>query len=108
MTYLLVKTDYRKVSAFMLRVKVFITLKSLKQWRWSSFGNYYIHNIVEKRTYPMIPPTNPSRTAYATWAPTGDAIAYVTDNDLYVLPSASYVSVISLSTINIDLLVQVS
>jgi hypothetical protein len=65
-----------------------------KQWRWSSFGTYHVHNIAEKRTHPIVPPTNHSRTAYATWAPTGDAIAYVTDNDLYVLTSASYVLIV--------------
>ncbi|PPQ68381.1 hypothetical protein CVT25_007919 [Psilocybe cyanescens] len=70
MKYLLVKTDYRK------------------QWRWSSFGNYYVHDIAQKTTHPIIPPSNPSKTAYATWAPTGNAIAFVTENDLYILPSA--------------------
>ncbi|KAF8159267.1 dipeptidyl aminopeptidase [Crassisporium funariophilum] len=70
MNYLLIKTDYRK------------------QWRWSSYGNYYVHNIAEKTTHPIVPPSNPSKTAYATWSPTGNAIAYVTDNDLYILPSA--------------------
>ncbi|GLB41533.1 putative dipeptidyl aminopeptidase [Lyophyllum shimeji] len=67
MKYILFKANYRK------------------QWRWSTFGNYYVHNIEEKTTHPIIPPTNPSRTAYATWAPTGQSIAYVVDNDLYVL-----------------------
>ncbi|KAF5379515.1 hypothetical protein D9615_006521 [Tricholomella constricta] len=77
--YILLKTHYRK------------------QWRWSTFGNYYVHNIGEKTTHPIIPPTNPSRTAYATWAPTGQSIAYVTDNDLYILtsPSASPIRVTS-------------
>jgi len=79
MKYILLKADYRK------------------QWRWSTFGNYYVHNIAEKTTHPIIPPTNPSRTAYATWAPTGQSIAYVTDNDLYVLttPSATPIRVTS-------------
>ncbi|KAF8240208.1 hypothetical protein L208DRAFT_1420424 [Tricholoma matsutake] len=71
MRHLLLKADYRK------------------QWRWSSFGTYYVHNIAEKSTHPIGPATSRSRTAYATWAPIGDAIAYVTDNDLYVLTSAS-------------------
>ncbi|KAF9529024.1 dipeptidyl aminopeptidase [Crepidotus variabilis] len=61
---------------------------SQKQWRHSSFGNYYIHNIAEKTTRPLIEPSSPPKTAYATWAPTGSAIAYVVENDLYVLPSA--------------------
>ncbi|KAF8075245.1 dipeptidyl aminopeptidase [Lyophyllum atratum] len=77
MKYILLKADYRK------------------QWRWSSFGNYYVHNIEAKTTHPLIPPTHPSATAYATWAPTGQSIAYVTDNDLYVLtnPSATPIRV---------------
>ncbi|KAE9405389.1 dipeptidyl peptidase IV/CD26, N-terminal domain-containing protein [Gymnopus androsaceus JB14] len=69
MKHLLVKADHKK------------------QWRHSSFGNYYIHNIAEKSTHPMISPTNPPTTAYATWSPTGESLAYVTDNDLYILTS---------------------
>ncbi|KAJ3509953.1 hypothetical protein NLJ89_g4948 [Agrocybe chaxingu] len=68
--YLLIKTNYRK------------------QWRHSGFSNYYIHNIEEKRSYPVTQPSFPAQTAYATWAPTGNALAYVLDNDLYILPSA--------------------
>jgi dipeptidyl aminopeptidase len=58
-----------------------------KQWRWSSFGNYYVHNLETRSTHPIIPPTNPPTTAYATWSPTGESIAYVSSNDLYVLTS---------------------
>jgi dipeptidyl aminopeptidase B len=71
MKYLLVKADTRK------------------QWRHSSFSNYYVHNLEDHSTHPLIPPTDPPNTAYATWSPTGERIAYVTDNDLYVLPSPS-------------------
>ncbi|THU97687.1 dipeptidyl aminopeptidase [Dendrothele bispora CBS 962.96] len=71
MKFILIKADYKK------------------QWRWSSFGNYYIHNIADKTTHPIIPPSDPPSTAYATWSPTGQSIAYVTDNDLYVLTSPS-------------------
>ncbi|OJT13681.1 hypothetical protein TRAPUB_9780 [Trametes pubescens] len=71
MKYLLVKTDYKK------------------QWRHSSFGNYYVHEFATKRTWPLTPPTYPPVTSYAAWSPTGDSIAYVVQNDLYVVPSAS-------------------
>ncbi|ETW78834.1 dipeptidyl aminopeptidase [Heterobasidion irregulare TC 32-1] len=73
MKYMLVKADTRK------------------QWRWSSFGNYYVHNLDTNVTRPIIPPSHPPVTAYATWSPTGESIAYVVNNDLYVLeaPSAS-------------------
>jgi len=50
-----------------------------------------VHDIQAKTTHPIIPPTNPSKTAYATWSPTGSAIAYVFENDLFVLPDASLV-----------------
>ncbi|KAJ4495499.1 dipeptidyl peptidase IV N-terminal region-domain-containing protein [Lentinula lateritia] len=71
MKYLLVKGDHQK------------------QWMWSSFGNYYIHDIEAKVTRPMIPPANPPTTAYATWSPTGSSLAYVDNNDLYILTSPS-------------------
>ncbi|KAH9945746.1 dipeptidyl aminopeptidase [Amylocystis lapponica] len=71
MKFVLVKADY------------------LKQWRHSSFGNYYIHNLESKETYPLIPPTDPPVTAYAEWSPTGQSIAYVTENDLYIVSSPS-------------------
>ncbi|KAG6334896.1 hypothetical protein ID866_4190 [Astraeus odoratus] len=69
MKYILVKADHRK------------------QWRHSSFGNYYVHDLETKETFPLLPPTDPPVTAYATWAPTGQSIAFVASNDLYVLPS---------------------
>ncbi|KAF7322541.1 hypothetical protein HMN09_00032600 [Mycena chlorophos] len=80
MKYILVKADYKKL------------------WRWSSFGNYYIHEIATKKTTPLIPPTHPPTISYATWAPTGEAIAYVTGNDIFLLPSPSAARSIRLTT----------
>ncbi|KAF5386417.1 hypothetical protein D9757_006636 [Collybiopsis confluens] len=71
MKYLLVQADHKK------------------QWRWSSFGNYYIHTISTGDTHPIIPPTDPPTTSYATWSPTGESLAYVDNNDLYILTSPS-------------------
>ncbi|EJC99985.1 dipeptidyl aminopeptidase [Fomitiporia mediterranea MF3/22] len=71
MKYLLMKANY------------------LKQWRHSSFGNYYVHDIDAKSTYPLSTPSFPPVTAYAAWSPVGDAIAYVQNNDLYVKPDAA-------------------
>ncbi|GJJ11530.1 hypothetical protein Clacol_005763 [Clathrus columnatus] len=68
--YILIETDYRK------------------QWRWSGHRNYYIHRLRDHVTYPIASPSIPSEIAYATWSPTGNAVAYVLNNDLYVLPSA--------------------
>ncbi|KAG8908597.1 hypothetical protein FRB99_004885 [Tulasnella sp. 403] len=71
MKYLLIKTDRKK------------------QWRHSSFGNYYIYSLDSGATIPLTPATRPPTVAYATWSPTGQAIAFVSLNDLYILPSPS-------------------
>ncbi len=75
MKYMLIKTDYSK------------------QWRHSSFGNYYIHDIAERKARPVIPPSYPPTTAFAKWSPTGEAIAFVKSNDVYILPDASCVHI---------------
>ncbi|KAI5995630.1 dipeptidyl aminopeptidase [Pisolithus albus] len=66
---------------------ILVKADKVKQWRHSSFGNYYVHDLETKATNPLLPPTDPPVTAYATWAPTGQSIAFVASNDLYVLPS---------------------
>ncbi|KAI6130211.1 dipeptidyl aminopeptidase [Pisolithus thermaeus] len=66
---------------------ILVKADKIKQWRHSSFGNYYVHDLETKATNPLLPPTDPPVTAYATWAPTGQSIAFVASNDLYVLPS---------------------
>lgn len=47
-----------------------------------------MHDIEARSTYPLITPSHPPVTAYATWSPTGEAIAFVHDNDLYIKPNA--------------------
>ncbi|KAH9913079.1 dipeptidyl aminopeptidase [Epithele typhae] len=59
----------------------------VKQWRHSSHGNFYVHEIATKKTQPLLPPSNPPVTSYATWSPTGQSIAFVAENDVYVSPS---------------------
>ncbi|KAF9511355.1 hypothetical protein BS47DRAFT_1330979 [Hydnum rufescens UP504] len=71
MSYILLKTDH------------------LKQWRHSSFGNYYVHDLKDHTTVPVTPPTNPPKIAYAAWSPTGNAISYVLENDLYIVRDAA-------------------
>ena len=63
-------------------------LTPFKQWRHSSFGNYYIHDIAAKTTISLVEPSSPPRTSYAEWSPTGEAIAFVHSNDLYIRPDA--------------------
>ncbi|KZT20995.1 hypothetical protein NEOLEDRAFT_1074339 [Neolentinus lepideus HHB14362 ss-1] len=71
MQYMLIKTNYRK------------------QWRHSSLGNYYIHSIRDGATVPLRLPSNPPVTSYATFSPSGLSIAYVSSNDIYIIPSLS-------------------
>ncbi|EPQ56197.1 hypothetical protein GLOTRDRAFT_59312 [Gloeophyllum trabeum ATCC 11539] len=71
MQYMLIKTNYRK------------------QWRHSSLGNYYLHSIRDKTTVPLHTPSNPPVTSYATFSPSGLSIAYVSSNDIYIIPSLS-------------------
>ncbi|KAG8678003.1 hypothetical protein FRC09_020209, partial [Ceratobasidium sp. 395] len=66
-SHILLKTDY------------------LKQYRHSSFGNFYLHRLSDGTTFPLIPPSNPPRVALATWSPTGRSIAWVMSNDIYVI-----------------------
>ena len=40
----------------------------------------------------MTPSSQPPITAYAVWSPTGQSIAYVANNDIYVIPSAATTS----------------
>lgn len=53
-------------------------------------GNYYVVDLDTTSTHPIVSPSDPPTTAYATWAPIGDAIAFVQDNDLYVLDTPTY------------------
>ncbi|KAG8771833.1 hypothetical protein FRC15_003139, partial [Serendipita sp. 397] len=59
----------------------------IKGWRHSSFGNYYVHDLEHGTTKPLVTPSDPPVVTYATWAPTRNAVAFVSDNDLYVVPS---------------------
>lgn len=95
MNYILVKTDYKKVSPELTPAR--LNHNFAQQWRWSSFGNYYIHKLSDHTTHPVAPPTRPASIAYATWSPTGESIAFVSGNDLYVLPSAESVYVLPFS-----------
>lgn len=60
-----------------------------QQWRHSSYSNYYIHDLKTHETHPLTTPTNPPIVSFAQWSPTGQQIAYVMSNDLYILPSPS-------------------
>ena len=85
MKYVLLKTDHRKVSIQILVSFVLLTAIP-QQWRHSSFGNYYLHSLDDHSTKPIVSPSNPPVVAYAQWAPLGHSIAFVTGNDIHLIP----------------------
>ncbi|KAL7423958.1 Dipeptidyl peptidase 4 [Cryptotrichosporon argae] len=67
MDYVLFRTDY------------------VQQWRHSSHANYWVHRRADNATFALVAPSKPPKVSKVTWAPVGHALAYVVDNDLYVL-----------------------
>ena len=71
MQYVLFQTDYKK------------------QWRHSSHANYWVHRLSDSKTFAVQPPTSPPTIAKCKWAPVGHSLAFVAENDLYVIPGDS-------------------
>lgn len=69
MKYLLLKTSYRKL------------------WRHSSYGNFFLHRLEDHATFPLRMPESPAKIAYAEWSPAGHHVAFVYENDLFVVDS---------------------
>jgi dipeptidyl aminopeptidase len=59
---------------------------STQQWRHSTRGNYWVYRLSDSSTYPITTPAHPPQTAFAAWSTVGHALAYVMENDLYVIP----------------------
>lgn len=60
----------------------------VKQWRYSSFGNYWIHRRSDGVTFPVIPPTDPPTITRCIWSPVSHSLSFVSRNDLHVIPAA--------------------
>ena len=60
----------------------------VKQWRHSSFGNYWIHRLSDSVTFPVSPPTTPPVITRCTWSPVSHSLSFVSENDLYVIPAS--------------------
>ncbi|KAH7106073.1 dipeptidyl peptidase IV N-terminal region-domain-containing protein [Auriculariales sp. MPI-PUGE-AT-0066] len=65
---------------------VLIATDWVKQWRYSGWANYYIYTLADGTTRAIMSPTSPPTISVARWAPVGNSLAYVSNNDLYVLP----------------------
>ncbi|BEJ15855.1 hypothetical protein CspHIS471_0504600 [Cutaneotrichosporon sp. HIS471] len=60
----------------------------VKQWRHSSHNNFWVHRLADHQTFALHEPSLPPAIAYAEWSPVSHSIAYVSGNDLYVVPAA--------------------
>lgn len=71
--------------------KRFVVLKAdhRKLWRHSSYGNYYIHRFSDHKTFALRTPAIPAEVAYVEWSPTSHSLAYVYQNDLYIVTAAT-------------------
>ncbi|RSH95247.1 hypothetical protein EHS25_000333 [Saitozyma podzolica] len=58
---------------------------TVKQWRHSSFGNFYVHRLSDDRTFPIHAVATKPTTSIAVWSPVGHSLAYVDNNDLFVI-----------------------
>ncbi|KNE55668.1 hypothetical protein AMAG_01556 [Allomyces macrogynus ATCC 38327] len=56
-----------------------------KLWRHSSTAEYVIYDVDAQRTFPMTESGRPASVRVARWAPKGHNIAFVRDNDLYLV-----------------------
>ncbi|EAL89855.1 prolyl dipeptidyl peptidase DppIV [Aspergillus fumigatus Af293] len=59
-----------------------------KQYRHSYFADYFIQDVQSMKLRPLAPDQS-GDIQYAQWTPTGDAIAFVRDNNVFVWTNAS-------------------
>ncbi|WWC64025.1 uncharacterized protein I303_106631 [Kwoniella dejecticola CBS 10117] len=57
----------------------------VKQWRHSSFGNYWVHRRSDSVTFPVVTPSIHPTVTKCVWSPVGHALAFVSKNDLYLI-----------------------
>ncbi|KAK9448645.1 dipeptidyl peptidase IV N-terminal region-domain-containing protein [Limtongia smithiae] len=77
--------------------QVLLATNYKKNWRHSYFAQYWIYNVATKEVEPLIPGNLTEEVRLAMWSPTGDVIAFVLHNNLYVrnVSSTSVVQVTS-------------
>jgi dipeptidyl-peptidase-4 len=69
------------------RGKLLIYTNSQRVWRANTKGTYYVYDLATERLTPLS--TTPGWQQFAKWSPAGDRIAFVRDNDLWVVDLAT-------------------
>ncbi|EFP90654.2 hypothetical protein PGT21_001710 [Puccinia graminis f. sp. tritici] len=72
---------------------ILVSTNSQPQWRHSKFSHYWIYDTLQRTVTSLRPDISPDepRISIALWSPTGHSIAYVLDNDIYLLTSPDQV-----------------
>ncbi|OQO04265.1 putative dipeptidyl-aminopeptidase B [Cryoendolithus antarcticus] len=64
--------------------KVLVQSDYEKLYRHSSFGRYWIFDVESQRGEPLDPANIHGRVQSASWSPTGDAVVFTRDNNMYI------------------------
>lgn len=78
-----VPADYHEYWISPDQERVLWAVNYTKQYRYTYFADYLIQDVATGETTPLVP-DQLGDIQYAEFAPTGDAIAFVRDNDLYI------------------------
>lgn len=75
------------ISSFTLspdRKRGLITTNVKRNYRHSTFANYFIYNVQSKKIVPLKPDHGKDFISLAKWSPLGDKIAFIQDNNIFV------------------------
>ncbi|KAK4240814.1 dipeptidyl peptidase IV N-terminal region-domain-containing protein [Achaetomium macrosporum] len=64
--------------------RVLVATDVESNWRHSSYAAYWIFNVKTQTADPLIPSEPDARIQLAQWNPSGDAVAFTRDNNLYL------------------------
>jgi dipeptidyl aminopeptidase len=64
--------------------KVLVQSDVQSNWRHSNTGKYWIFDVDTQQGQPLDPANIDGRVQLASWSPTGDAIVFTRDNNLYI------------------------
>jgi dipeptidyl aminopeptidase len=61
-----------------------LTANQKKNYRHSSYSNFFLFNLKDRKHVPLVPGKPEAFVALAVWSPTSDKVSYVLDNNLYI------------------------
>ena len=64
--------------------RVLIATDVQRNWRHSYFAAYWIFDVKTQKAEPLVPGEPGARIQLAKWSPTGDAVVYTRENNMYL------------------------